>query len=318
MRNLLILVALFWSNAAFADDLEISATTIETFKPGSNQTRFGALEFLGGLVLTSDHTEFGGLSGIRFDGDGRAVMVTDKARVITADLARDGTRPAALNNARITRIKATNGRTITGAGDKDAEALEIAGSSYFVGFERNDRVMRFTRKADALVADPGYLVDFNPESFPDNKGAEAAALDPKSGNLFVFAELALDENGDHRGYVISRGKVIKNLTVTMRNGFSLTDAAFLPDGDLILLERYFNPFTGVFMRMRRIKSETIASGDVLDGEILIDVSYSHEIDNMEGLAIGPIDAGRTRLTIVSDDNFSARQRTLLLEFMLED
>lgn len=316
MRNLLILVALLWSNAAFAENLAISATTIETFRQGEQQTRFGQLEFLGGLVLTSEHEEFGGLSGIRFDGDGRVVMVTDKARVITADLARVGDRPAALDNARITRIKASNGRTITGAGDKDAEALEISGSSYFVGFERNDRVLRLAMKRDTLVADPGYQIDFNPQGFPENKGAEAIALQPGTGNLFVFAELALDENGNHRGYVVSRGKVIKNLTVTMRNSFSLTDAAFLPDGDLIMLERYFNPFTGVFMRMRRITSETIASGNVLDGDILIDVNYSHEIDNMEGLAVTPMDAGRTRLTIVSDDNFSARQRTLLLEFVL--
>jgi hypothetical protein len=49
------------------------------------------------------------------------------------------------------------------------------------------------------------------------------------------------------------------------------------------------------------------------GPVLIELSLPSTVDNFEGLAAVP---GReaTRLYILSDDNGSARQRTLLLAF----
>ena len=41
-----------------------------------------------------------------------------------------------------------------------------------------------------------------------------------------------------------------------------------------------------------------------------------QIDNMEGLAVHRDEAGRTILTLVSDDNYSILQRTLILQFAL--
>ena len=43
-----------------------------------------------------------------------------------------------------------------------------------------------------------------------------------------------------------------------------------------------------------------------------------QIDNMEGLSVHRTAAGETVLTLVSDDNFSALQRTILLQFKLVD
>ena len=42
----------------------------------------------------------------------------------------------------------------------------------------------------------------------------------------------------------------------------------------------------------------------------------YQIDNMEGLAVHRTDAGDIVLTLVSDDNFSPLQRTMLLQFTL--
>ncbi len=41
-----------------------------------------------------------------------------------------------------------------------------------------------------------------------------------------------------------------------------------------------------------------------------------EIDNMEGLSVTQNGKGETLITIVSDNNFSALQRTVLLRFAL--
>ena len=303
---------------AIADDLKIKAEPIVNFKIGSSENRFGKLEFIGGLILTSKHEDFGGISGMRFVKGENFIAVTDKARVITGRLARKDGKPHAIKGEKITRIKAANGKTITGANDKDAEAIELAGNQFLVGYERNDRILRLNLRGRKLVADGSYHVDLEPYAFPDNKGPEAIALDPNSGKLFAFAEYALNAEGNHKGFIISGGKVERELSMKEKNGFSLTDAHFLPDGDLLMLERYFNPFTGPYMRLRRIEKAKLFSNQPLDGEILVDVDDDFEIDNIEGMAISKMDDGGTRITVISDDNFSKRQRTVLLEFKLLD
>ena len=310
------LLVLATATPSLAEPLAISAKPITQFLPDSNQTKFGKLEFLGGLELTSDHEQFGGISGARYDADGRLVMLTDKARVIIADLIRKDNKPAKLEHASVTRLKAANGKTITGAQDKDSESLEIIGSDYFVGFERNDRLLRFRRSGSTFTADQQYMVDFTPEVFPNNRGAEALAYRQQTKQLIVITEMAMDENGNHKGYVISDGAIKRKLTIKNRDGFSPTDAAFLPDGSLLLLERYYSPLTGVFMQIRRIAADTLDKTTPLDGEILIEANRHFQIDNMEALALSNLPDGSIRLTMLSDDNFSDNQRTLLLEFRL--
>jgi hypothetical protein len=42
----------------------------------------------------------------------------------------------------------------------------------------------------------------------------------------------------------------------------------------------------------------------------------YQIDNMEAASITRMSTGETVLTLISDDNFSVLQRTLLLQFTL--
>ena len=91
--------------------------------------------------------------------------------------------------------------------------------------------------------------------------------------------------------------------------------AFLPDGDLALLERWYKPWRGVGMRIRRVPGRSIRPGAVLDGNYLVEADLGQEIDNMEGLCVHQ-GGGKTVLTLISDDNFSFLQRTVLLEFEL--
>ena len=91
------------------------------------------------------------------------------------------------------------------------------------------------------------------------------------------------------------------------------DAAFLPNGDLLILERKVPTAISVAMRLRRLPGG-IRPGALLDGPVVLEGSMQDEIDNMEGLAVSRMEDGRTRITLVSDDNRSLFQRTLLLEF----
>ena len=111
----------------------------------------------------------------------------------------------------------------------------------------------------------------------------------------------------------------KGIFYVARNGeFDITDGDFLPNGDLLLLERKFNMADGIAMRLRLISGETIKKGATVDGAILIEANMGFQIDNMEALDVWQDSAGGTRVTLMSDDNHSILQRSILLEFKLSD
>src|SRR5262249_22000095 len=66
--------------AAPPADIAVTAKTIDAFHLSEPSTmRFGALEFRGGLELTANHRDFGGVSAIRVAADGaKFVALTDK------------------------------------------------------------------------------------------------------------------------------------------------------------------------------------------------------------------------------------------------
>ena len=90
----------------------------------------------------------------------------------------------------------------------------------------------------------------------------------------------------------------------------------LPTGDLLILERKFSWLSGLGIRIRRIPLESVAPGAVIDGPSIFEADLGNEVDNMEGIDAHVTAEGETVLTMVSDDNFSMIQRTLLLQFTL--
>ena len=70
------------------------------------------------------------------------------------------------------------------------------------------------------------------------------------------------------------------------------------------------------MRIRRVPLAALAPGATVDGPTLIDADMGYQIDNMEGLSVHRDATGEIMLTLMSDDNFSALQRTILLQFRL--
>ena len=83
-----------------------------------------------------------------------------------------------------------------------------------------------------------------------------------------------------------------------------------------MLERRYTVIGGPGMQMRRIAKADIRPGAMLDGPVLVELSSRFNIDNMEGLAVRPDPAGGAFLYVISDDNFSDIQRTLLLVFKI--
>lgn len=308
-------------SASFAKEIKISGKPIQAFLPSQPEKKqFGKLHFINGLELKSKNDNFGGLSGIRLSQDGNTLYaVTDQGHFLKANIERDyDGKISALNNTEFSRLRNRKGERMKGKRQADAEALEISGSQYMVGFERNHRVDFFNLKKGKLRADErAKPLSLKAYDLPNNKGPEAIALSPLTNELFIFAEYALDEKKHHQGFIVKDDKTHR-IFVTATIGYSLTDAHFLPNGDLLILERFYTPFTGQAMRIRKFKADTLKTNALLQGEVLIEASSQMEIDNMEGMAISKTPDGSTRLTLISDDNFSANQRTIILEFKLTD
>jgi hypothetical protein len=108
----------------------------------------------------------------------------------------------------------------------------------------------------------------------------------------------------------------RRFTVKRIGDFDASDCALLGSHDLLLLERSYSVVKGVAMRIRKLSLDDIKPGAVVDGPVLIAADLGYQIDNMEGIGVHRNAVGETIVTLISDDNFSVLQRTLLLQFAL--
>ena len=300
----------------------VRATPIEHFSLRNPElSRFGALEFLGGLELSCPDERFGGWSALAISADGlRLTSVSDKGTWLTATLATRGETPVGVVEAMLASVIGPDGRPVSGTGRWDCESLAIHEGNAFVGLERVNEVLRFAIAKDGLAA-RGMPVHVPPDvkRFSNNRGLEAIAVvpvGPFAGSLIGVGERPFEGKDGP----ISPGFFITGATgsfeIVRHGGFDITDAAFLPSGDLLLLERHFAWLSGIAMRIRRFDGRALRPGARLDGDPLITADMAMHIDNMEGLAVHSAPDGSAILTLISDDNFSLLQRTVLLRFRL--
>lgn len=307
--------------------IEIEARPISQFLRSSPaERRFGALEFRGGMVLKSASSHFGGWSGLVMDAGGRTLLsISDAGSWLTADVAYEGERPVRLSGARIGPLLAADGRSLRGKREQDAESValldgSLARGTLLIGFERVHRIGRFEIHDREVRAPLGYLrLPDEARRMQQNQGIEALAVlqaGPLRGSVVAFAERFTRGSGYHTGWIWTRGEP-RRIQVKDIDGFNITDAAGLPDGGLLILERYFRWTTGVKLRIRRLAPAEIVPGARLTGLILLEADSSYEIDNMEGLAVHRGARGETVVSLISDDNFNGfLQRTIFLQFTL--
>jgi hypothetical protein len=301
----------------------VNARPIPNFEPRDrSRVRFGQLQYRSGLVLTSPYRGFGGLSGIRLDAKGeRFLAISDQGGWFTGTIRYSGSRMAGLDDVEAAPLLNAEGRPIT---EKrlwwDSESLTRDGNVVYVGLERVNQILRYdfskagTRARGEVIQVPPAL-----RRLPHNKGLEGLVFVPKgqplAGTLIAFSERGLDADGNLVAFLIG-GPTPGQFSVRRTEKFDISDAVLLPAGELLILERKFSWFSGVDIRIRSIPLKSFAPGAVVDGPALFRADLGQEIDNMEGIDAYVTPAGETVLTLVSDDNFSLLQRTLLLQFTL--
>jgi len=304
------------------EPIEISARPITEFRIGRTDRQFGPLEFVGGLEMTSKSRDFGALSAFRFLKAGSDFIgVADTGYWFFGTVARDADRrPVAIQNFRMQQMVDQSGQPIDEKWEVDAEGLAVKDGIATVGFERNHRVSQF-RIDPANMKAPYRQLDFlvPARELRQNRGFEtvthANANGQHEGGLVVVSEKSLDKAGNIYAAIIE-GPHKGVFTVKRNDDFDITDGAFLPDGDLLLLERSFTMAGGLKMRLRRIYGESVQKGAVADGPVLLEADMGYQIDNMEGLDVWTRDDGALMVSLISDDNHSILQRNLYVEFIL--
>lgn len=304
--------------------MEISSSQIDNFRIGLSQTKFGPLEFVGGLEMTSSGRNFGSLSAFRFQQPGSSFIgVADTGFWFFGTIEHDANgKPTGVKNFRMSEMTDRAGKVDTEKWLTDAEGMALEGDTVTVSFERAHRVSDYRLSGDK-VSGPIRDLDFLVPAYElrQNRGFETLAhsepSSPLKGALVAVSEKSLDKQGNIFAAIL-KGPQKGIFSVKRKDDFDITDGAFLPDGDLLLLERSFAMSRGVAIRLRRIKGDQIRKGALVDGDVLLEASMLYQIDNMEGLDVWQRADGATMVSLISDDNHSILQRNLYLEFKLDE
>ncbi|MEL7447430.1 MAG: esterase-like activity of phytase family protein [Pseudomonadota bacterium] len=274
----------------------------------------GGMMLTGAWHLTSANDHLGGYSALIELPDGNLLAGSDRGRLLAIPL-KDG-RPDA-SSARFSFLP--------GRGEKkrelvDLEALTIdpATGAIWAAYESSNAIERLGANDAEGRRRPGEM-----RGWASNSGPETMVRLP-DGRFLVLAEGPEEAGRTNRpGYLFDRDPVDENaqstaFRITTPRKFAPVDATLLPDGDvLILLRRVEYAFpVNFYTKIMRADPSQIEEGGEWTGEVVMELSDPALFDNFEGIEFVPDEAGSDSgsVYLISDDNVSAFQRTLMLRF----
>ncbi|RZJ19583.1 MAG: Tat pathway signal protein [Brevundimonas sp.] len=264
------------------------------------------VRFAGGLnVVVEPTSPFRSLSDLKLTGSDGFVTVSDTGDLALAALRLDRSgRLVGLDNPRIRRLTGMDGLPITDKVQGDAEGLILTPTGdLLVSFERDHRIWTYGPLAALTTPRPVASPDY---AFALNDGMEGIAAAP--GGWRVTGESGGVWDCAPAGGCLT---VVAPPEPLLQDGdYRITGMDRDPAGDgWFVVQRRYTPPIDARARVRRM------APDGALGPVLIELKLPGTTDNFEGVA-AETRAGRTRLYILSDDNFSPAQRTLLLAFDL--
>jgi len=292
----------------FGPGVEVISTPVPLNPSDPKQEKIGNFVYAGGVQLTSNQTgQLHGLSDLKILPDGTLVAVSDESSLLKAKLQLDGhERLIGLTDATLEPLKGLDGKGLEGKDESDAEGLAVMPSGdTLISFERDDRIWRYPPAGlpPAPAPKPQTLFSFN-------EGMEALSPYPVAG---PDAYLVGSEEGDIWLCRLSAACTSTPLLTPPGLEYGLTAIAAFDGPAIAILYRAFDPIRGARAEVRFVREPLRAkpAPQVIDS-FRIDGALTR--DNFEGMAIVRNAKGGVRLYLLSDDNFSGTQRTLLLAF----
>jgi hypothetical protein len=302
----------------------LSSLAVPLSSTNPKDRRVGQLLYRGGIEIRSPDSRFGGLSGLIVSADGKRLLAqSDEAHIFRADIVYDSEgNLAGVEHGELADLLDLSGKAMTGK-QGDAEGLAALSDKgpdgpVAISFERDHRVWRYdlTKGLDAMPS--VFPTPSDIKTLPFNSGLESLTPTPQ-GSLLAIAETADAATNDHRAWLLGGRDAadFQTLSVKHHEPYEISDAMFGPDGNLYLLERhYFDPLRGIVIAVREVDGKDVKPGAELDGSEIASFTLGENIDNMEGIALRRDASGKTLVYLISDDNYSSIERTLLLMFEL--
>ena len=278
--------------------------------------RVGALTWIGGVRLTSPDLAFGGFSAMHGDGR-RLTLLSDGGNIVRFALDAEGKA----HDAWFGDLPAGPGLGWDKE-DRDSESLaaDPKDGSVLAGFEGANAFWRYSSDFSRALghAAPPAMKDWNV-----NGGPESFAMLP-GGGAITIAEFEPDKHAvpGRRPAIRFTGDPIREPTRGFRFSYAPpplydpTDVAVLPDGRLIVLNRRFVPPFAFWSKLVVIDPAAIRPGAAVRGAEIATLAPPLIHENFEGMYAARAN-GATILWLVSDDNQSILQRSLLLKFRLD-
>ena len=318
-----------WRSTNQDGPVSVQAQPVPLF-PGASpleQPTVGKLIFRGGVHLKSGNRNFGGLSGFHVDRSGKSfVAITDAANWVMGQLHydKDG-RLVGIHDTAFDPILGPPGISLR-PNERDSEGLSVIGNEAYVSFERVPRITRYRLDTPNHVGRGSDIIRFDTiDGLRSNKSLEGLAH-LADGSLIAmverdyptFSETSDRQPADHGsetipGFII-RGTEAEEFRIRRTDTLDVTGIDILGETAYIL-ERYYSPSDGLRIRLSQVEASNLFAGVLIDTQELAQFdSATHKIDNFEGISVRPGPDGRIFVYIVSDNNFSFNQKTLLYMF----
>lgn len=326
--GLFLLLAAAPSHAEDSASFTVTAAPIESFDLLGVQTKFGLLEWRGGLELRSSDKRFGALSSLALSADGEKLLaVSDTGNWFRANLIYKNGRLSGLTEPELAPLLDKSGRPFKGKSWNDAEALSAwqpgrIDGKVIVGFETRTRAGVYDLGKSGLKARMEPLAI--PRDIPKARiNSELEAIGrfgsgALKGRFIAVSEQNFDASGNIRAWIFG-GKQPFAFSIERNADYVITDIAIL-DASIVTVERSYGTSVLPGAAIRQFPIAAITSGGTVSPRVLFEGRAPfYTIDNMEGIAVSKSEDGETRITLVSDDNLRRDvQRTLLLQFALPE
>lgn len=291
-------------------DIQVTAVSIPLDPSQPSRRTVGKTEYVGGWALTSPSKSFGGFSGLMVTPENNSLLaINDRGEWWQASFdTRNMQQPPSNNKVLPYEGVANEGAKV----DLDAESIIPYNNGVLISFEQRHR-LEWVPSPGSVAKAPGFMLSASFAGISDNGGMEAITL-THDGKLLAFAERGLDQAGMLKAWLSTSDGRVETLSFKPPRNFAPTDAATLPNGDVLLLLRQYSAIDGVAIKVHHIRRADIQAGGLLAGDEILHLTPKMSVDNMEGLDVVVLDDNTVRLVMVSDDNFNALQRTLLMMF----
>jgi hypothetical protein len=245
--------------------------------------------------------------------DGSSILaVSDVGTWLKLELTHDDAGVlTGVGAARIEPLLDEAGKPVAGKEWSDAEEIAEADGQFFVSFERRHRIWRYASAA-GMPDGPAHMVSVPDavKSLPENAGAEAMHV-ASDGTLLLVGEGGTGRPGESAAW-LGRDQLWTKLAVERSEGFEPTSLAQSAGRDILLLERRYTESDGPAARISILVMS--AFNTRVAGFTLGTLRLPLSADNFEAMALRAAPDGATYVYLLSDDNQSDQQRTLLLQF----